>query len=418
MDLGFATPEQIQKVLDDDTNAHLQLGARLIKAGVIDEVQLAQALSVRLGVGFTDLSQVTDIDPEAVAKVPERLARRHTLIPASIDGDVLAVAMARPGNVFAIDTVRTVTGMKIGVLAAPEGRVRQAIERCYGFDLDLESSATEMASVEITDADMDEGETLDIEQLLSVAADAPVIKYVDSLISRAIHDRASDIHIEPGRDSVSVRLRVDGKLRPTVAPPKSMQKAVISRIKILANLDIAEKRLPLDGRLHLKFQGRQVDLRVSTLPTVHGEKMVLRVLDRSAMLVDIESLGAHAAFETHLKRILKDLGGFFIIFVMEQSLAASEMKAEERVAILLMPGDSQSLAKCLLRVIILASRQQVFSTCPRHLKPSAVILVAGGDEGFAVTRFRFLPFIRPTQLVALIHGFSDILRFHTLGLNS
>jgi type II secretory ATPase GspE/PulE/Tfp pilus assembly ATPase PilB-like protein len=148
----------------------------------------------------------------------------------------------------------------------------------------------------------DEEAKLDITQLRTEAEDAPVVKYVDSLISHAIRDRASDIHFEPGRDAVSVRIRVDGRLRQTSAPPKTMQNAVVSRIKILSNLDIAEKRLPLDGRMRVKLQDRQVDLRVSTMPTIHGEKVVLRVLDKSAVRMELDKIGAEADFLTAAAR--------------------------------------------------------------------------------------------------------------------
>ena len=312
VDLGYCTLDQVTSTLDSDADEHLQLGTRLINAGVIDDVKLAHALSVRVGVGFTDLTHLTDINQEAVARVPERLARRYTLIPIDLQGSVLSLAMASPGNVFAIDAVRAATGLRVDILAAPERAIRKAIERCYGFALDLESISTEMASVELSPEEEAES-SLDIEQLLSVAEDAPVVKYVDSLVSRAIHDRASDIHIEPGRESVTVRLRVDGKLRLTVAPPKAMQNAVISRIKILSSLDIAEKRLPLDGRLHLRFQGRDVDLRVSTLPTIHGEKVVLRILDKTALQLDLDSLGGTLEFQGHLQTVLRRPNGIVLV---------------------------------------------------------------------------------------------------------
>ena len=312
VDLGYCTSEEVASALDSNGDEHLQLGTRLIKAGVIDDIELAHALAVRTGVGFTDMAHLTDIDQNVIACVPERLARRYLLIPIDLKENVLSLAMANPANVFAIDAVRAATGLQVNVLAAPEKAIRKAIERFYGFSLDLESISTEMASVEISPEEESES-AIDIEQMLSVAEDAPVVKYVDSLISRAIHDRASDIHIEPAREEVSVRLRVDGKLRPTVAPPKSMQNAVISRIKILSNLDIAEKRLPLDGRLHVRFQNRDVDLRVSTLPTIHGEKVVLRILDKTALQLELESLGGTPEFQGHLKTVLRQPNGIILV---------------------------------------------------------------------------------------------------------
>ena len=313
VELGYATNEDVDAALGRNTDQRLLLGTRLLRAGVIDDIELARALGIRLGVGFSDLTRTTDITQEAVGRLPERIARRYTLIPLKLDGNTLSVAMWNPGNVFAIDAVRAATGLQVRVLAAPEKAIRKALERCYGFDMDLESSATEMASIEITKEEAEESEQLDIQQLMSGAEDTPVVKYVDSLISRAIHDRASDIHIEPGREAVSVRLRVDGKLRQTIAPPKSMQNAVISRIKILSRLDIAEKRLPLDGRLHLKFHGREVDVRVSTLPTIHGEKVVLRILDKNAVRVDLDGLGGDETFASYLRTVLKRPNGIVLV---------------------------------------------------------------------------------------------------------
>jgi len=311
-DLGYATREQIEETVKSEEDAGLQLGMRLLRRNIINDVQLAHALAVRLGVGFTDLSHLSDIDPEAVVVVPERIARRYLLIPMALEGKTLTVAMTSPGNVFAIDVVRAATGYEVKALAAPERAIRQAQDRCYGFGADLENSASELASIEVG-ASEEEEQGLDVGQIRNEAEDAPVVKYVDSLISHAIQDRASDIHIEPARDAVSVRIRVDGRLRPTVAPPKNMQNAVISRIKILSSLDIAEKRLPLDGRLRVKLQGREVDLRVSTLPTIHGEKVVLRILDKTAVRMELEKIGADAQFMEHLRVILRRQTGMILV---------------------------------------------------------------------------------------------------------
>jgi type IV pilus assembly protein PilB len=312
VDLGYATKEQIEEAVRSEQDAGLQLGARLLHKGTITEAQLAHALSVRLGVEFADLARLSDINAEAVAAVPERVARRYLLIPTHLEENVLSVAMVSPGNVFAIDAVRTASGFEVKPIAAPERAIRQAIDRCYGFGSDLETTVSELASAELLDVS-EEPESLDVGQLRNEAEDAPVVKYVDSLISHAIRDRASDIHIEPARDSVTVRVRVDGKLRNTIAPPKSMQNAVISRIKILSNLDIAEKRLPLDGRLRARIQGREVDLRVSTMPTIHGEKVVLRVLDKTAVKLDLDKIGGEVNFQEHLKHVLRRNTGMILV---------------------------------------------------------------------------------------------------------
>ena len=311
VDLGYASAPEVEKTVRSEQDAGLQLGLRLLRRGVINETQLAHALSVRLGVGFTDLARPADIDPAAVALVPERIARRYLLIPVLLQDGILTVAMVSPGNVFAIDAVRAASGLEVKVLAGPERAIRQALDRFYGFASDLQNSATEMANVDASDQDSAQ-EVIEA-QTRNEADDAPVVKYVDSLIVHAIRDRASDIHIEPGRESVSVRIRVDGRLRATIAPPKSLQNAVISRIKILSSLDIAEKRLPLDGRMRVKVQGRDVDLRVSTLPTIHGEKVVLRILDKGATRMELDTIGAEPDFMDHLRTILKRQNGMILV---------------------------------------------------------------------------------------------------------
>ena len=311
VELGYAEREVIEEALKRSRNSHLLMGMKLLKEKVINDRQLAHALSKRFDIGYTELDKPGEVDPTAVSSVPERMARRYLLIPTKIEGDTLTIAMSCPTNVFAIDAVRAATGMQIRVLAAPESAIRKAIDNYYEFGPDLQSTVSALALVEMGEDSGDLNE--DLGQLRNEAEDAPVVKYVDSLISHAIHDRASDVHIEPGRNVVSVRIRIDGHLRQTIAPPKSMQNAVISRIKILANLDIAEKRLPLDGRIRVKMQGRDVDLRVSTMPTIHGEKVVLRVLDKGAVCKDLSEIGADGDFLQYLKTALLRPNGMILV---------------------------------------------------------------------------------------------------------
>ena len=315
VDLGYVTPEQIEQALESKEDAYARLGLRLVRKGMINEAQLAYAVSLRLGVAFTELTDPSETQPAAIAAVPDRIARRYSLVPLRIEANVLMVAMSSPGNVYALDVVRAVTGYEVKPVAAPEHAIRQALERCYGISSDLQSSASELATTP-TEQNLklgSEESTTDTEQLLSEAEDAPVVKYVDSLINDSIAGRASDIHIEPGRNAVSVRVRVDGRLRRTIPPPKQMQNAVISRIKILSRLDIAEKRLPLDGRMRAKFQGREVDLRVSTLPSIYGEKVVLRILDRTSVQLDLNKIITDTEFLAHLQKILGRQNGMILV---------------------------------------------------------------------------------------------------------
>jgi type IV pilus assembly protein PilB len=314
-DLGYVTQEQIEQALESKEDTYTRLGARLVRRGIINEAQLAYAVSLRLGITFTELTDPSETQAAAIAAVPDRIARRYSLVPLRIEGDVLVVAMSSPGNVYALDVVRAVTGYEVRPVAAPEPAIRQAIERCYGLSSALQSSASELATTpaaEHPEASTEESVT-DTEQLLSEAEDAPVVKYVDSLVNDAIAGRASDIHIEPGRNAVSVRVRVDGRLRRTIPPPKQMQNAVVSRIKILSRLDIAEKRLPLDGRMRATFQGREVDLRVSTMPSIYGEKVVLRILDRTSVQLDLNKIVTDAEFLAHLQKILTRQNGMILL---------------------------------------------------------------------------------------------------------
>ena len=315
VDLGYVTQAQVEQALESKEDAYARLGMRLLRKGVINEAQLAYAMSLRLGITFTELTDPSETQPAAIAAVPDRIARRYSLIPLRIEDNVLVVAMSSPGNVYALDVVRAVTGYEVKPVAAPEHAIRQALSRCYGISSDLQSSATELATTKSVDEVKLGGEesATDTEQLLNEAEDAPVVKYVDSLINDSIAGRASDIHIEPGRNAVSVRVRVDGRLRRTIPPPKQMQNAVISRIKILSRLDIAEKRLPLDGRMRAKFQGREVDLRVSTLPSIYGEKVVLRILDRSSVNLDLAKIITDANFLAHLQKILVRQNGMILV---------------------------------------------------------------------------------------------------------
>jgi type IV pilus assembly protein PilB len=313
--LGYATTAQIDQALESKEDAYARLGLRLVRKGLITEGQLAYALSLRLGVGFTELTDPSEIQPAAIAVVPDRIARRYSLIPLRLEGNLLVVAMSSPGNVYALDVVRAVTGFEVKPVAATEHAIRQALERCYGISSDLQNSASAMVA---TGAEGDlslvsDESVADAEQLRNEAEDAPVVKYVDSLIRDSIAERASDIHIQPGREAVSVRVRVDGRLRLTIPPPKQMQNAVISRIKILSRLDIAEKRLPLDGRMRAKFQGRDVDLRVSTLPSIYGEKVVLRILDRTSVNLELNKIITDAAFLAHMQKILARQNGMILV---------------------------------------------------------------------------------------------------------
>jgi type IV pilus assembly protein PilB len=264
----------------------------LIDLGLIKEADLVRALAEQVGLEFVDLTD-TQIDPASTALLPEALARRYRALPIGDRDGKLLVAMSDPANVYALDDIRTITGRDVQPVVATSADVEAAIAKYAGLDSHVEQLAAEAA-------EGSEGEELDLEAALE---DAPIVKLVNAIMSQAVAERASDVHIEPGERDVRIRFRVDGVLHEPMRPqPKNLQGGLISRQNVMADLNIAEKRVPQDGRISMKVGTRQLDLRVATLPTVHGEKVVIRVLDKSNALLALEELGfmpdSYARFAT------------------------------------------------------------------------------------------------------------------------
>jgi len=251
----------------------------VIGHGRVSEQQFAQALAEQHGLTFVDLGALT-IDAEVVGLVPAALCRRRRVMPVARSGDRLTLAMVDPSDILAIDDVASVTGLIARPVVVTSSAMTQAIGRYLRSDTELSqiSAALEQsaAPTEVSDAGED--------------PDAPVVRFVSLLIDQAITDRASDIHVEPTGSELKVRLRIDGVLHEMQSADRSIMDGVISRLKIMSDLDIAERRKPQDGRLSVKHEGRTVDLRVATLPTVWGEKVVMRILDHSAESRRLEDL--------------------------------------------------------------------------------------------------------------------------------
>ena len=279
---GLLSRANLDRATTIQSDTGLPLGRILVEEGFIKETDLVKTLAGHIGLEFVSLDEIT-IDPSATALVPEALARRYAAIPIGFDDKgKLIVAMADPANVLAIDDIRAITGIDVVPKVATRTEVEDAISRMAQFD----------------DAVSDLGELLDdaavVEDLGALEAsvdEAPVVKLVNTIITRAINERASDIHIEPGEKDLRVRFRIDGVLHEAMSTPRAITNAMVSRLKIMADINIAERRVPQDGRISLKVQNRQVDLRVATLPSVHGEKVVLRILDRSSILLELTDLG-------------------------------------------------------------------------------------------------------------------------------
>jgi len=278
---GLITEETLAKAIELTEERSHPLGRVLVDEGFIQESDLVRALAGHIGIEFVDLSEIT-IDPAAASLVPDGLARRYAALPIGFDGEKLIIAMADPGNVLAVDDIRAVSGREVITKVATRTDVENALGRLAGLD----DSVTDLAELAA-----DGVETEDLGAVEAAADEAPVIKLVNTLITRAAADRASDIHIEPTDRDLRIRYRIDGVLHELMRTPRSIARAVVSRLKIMSDIDIAERRRPQDGRISLKVSGRSVDLRVSTLPTIYGEKVVMRILDNSTATLDLTDLG-------------------------------------------------------------------------------------------------------------------------------
>jgi type IV pilus assembly protein PilB len=281
IELGYITNEQLEVALEEHRKTPKSLGRVLIDLGMIKEADLVRALAEQVGLEFVDLSD-HPIDPTTTVLLPEALARRYRALPIGERDGKLLVAMSDPANVYALDDIRTITGRDVQPVVATANDVERAIQKYAGMDSQVEA----MASIA---AEQTEGEETDLEAALE---DAPIVKLVNAIMTQAVGDRASDVHLEPAEKNVRIRFRVDGVLHEPMPPaPKNIQGGLISRLKVMADLNIAEKRVPQDGRISMKVGGKQLDLRVATLPTVWGEKVVIRVLDKSNALLKLEDLG-------------------------------------------------------------------------------------------------------------------------------
>jgi len=256
-----------------------------------------------------DLSKL-EIDPHVVRLVPREMARRFRVAAVRQEGDVLLLAMADPLDVIATDTVAANTGYEVRPVAADAEQILRVIDRHYGEAIDIEKSIQNIVDVEVDSGPSPEG---DAEQLTIEANDAPVIRLVNLILLQAIEEGASDIHIEPREKGLAVRLRVDGVLREILPPPKRMQWAITSRIKIMSGLNIAERRLPQDGSCRVRVMHRVVDIRVSTVPTIYGEKVVMRLLDKSNLKTDLEDLGFDPASLTMINEAIHQPHGMILL---------------------------------------------------------------------------------------------------------
>src|SRR5919106_228457 len=302
---GLITQEQLQLAQSEQERKGRSLGRVLIELGLVKETDLVAALARQVGLEFVDLTAHT-IDPSAASLLSDQVARRYRALPIGYEDSRLVVAMSDPSNVFALDDIRTITGLEVKPVVATAADIDAAIRKYGQFDQSVEDVASEAATAA-------GGQTTDLDEIEAAIEDAPIVKLVNLLITQAVSDRASDIHIEPAEKDIRIRYRIDGVLHEVMRSPKNIQAGLISRLKVMADINIAERRIPQDGRIGLVVGGRAVDLRLATLPTVYGEKIVIRILDKTSVLLKLEDLGfSGPAFASYEKGFRKPYGTILV----------------------------------------------------------------------------------------------------------
>src|SRR6266498_1833747 len=292
---GLIDNDQLARALQEQKGSNDKLGSILVKLNFVTEEKLIAFLSRQYGIQSITLSQL-DIDPEVLKLVPEQIARKYEVLPIKRQGNQITLAMADPTNVFALDDVGFMTNLQVVPVVASQAAIRAAVDRCYdnkGGDFAEIVLAMEGTSgdVELVEGEEQVSAKVNIFELKESADEAPVVRLINMILVDAIRRGASDIHLEPYEKVFRVRFRVDGVLHEIMTPPKRLEAALTSRVKIMASLDIAERRLPPDGRIKLRFNQREIDFRVSTLPTIFGEKTVMRILDKDSLQLDLTLLG-------------------------------------------------------------------------------------------------------------------------------
>ncbi len=310
---GLVDDLQLEEVVQEHTRSGKPVIQLLQDFGLLDLETILQIMASHLGTEVVELREL-ELTPEILQTVPATAARMHQCLPVAVDGSTVRVALSDPLNSAAIDELGYLTGKEVQVVVADPAQIEKAINKHYGeesesiSDILKELGADADIAREVAEATSGDGVT-DLENL---ANETPIIKFVNLVLYQAVQDRASDIHFEPFEDEFKIRYRVDGALYEMTPPPKHLALPVTSRLKVMANLDIAERRLPQDGRIGITLAGRQIDLRVSTLPTQFGESVVLRVLDRSAVNMALESLGFPKHVYDHVMLTIQQPNGIFI----------------------------------------------------------------------------------------------------------
>ena len=301
VEAGVISAQQLQEALSKQKILGKRLGKVLVDTGITTEDSIATTLAAQMNIPYLNLNEIT-ITPEVLTTIPDGIVRSHNLLPVKLEGNKLQITMVDPLDVFIIDEITFQTGYELEIGISPESQIEAAIKHYYGNSESLQNAVDNLALERKTEVTLDESffTTFDLNE---EEQNVPIINLVNTIIQQAINDKASDIHIEPDEEVVRVRYRIDGILNELMKAPKTIQSELISRLKIMAQMDISEKRLPQDGRIKVKIQNKSIDLRVSSLPTVFGEKIVIRILDKSRLSLTLDQVG----FDEDLLKLFKTL---------------------------------------------------------------------------------------------------------------
>ncbi|TWT61822.1 GspE/PulE family protein [Rubinisphaera italica] len=311
VDLGYMSDDQLWDVLEEQNQSPGELiGQVAVRMGFVTDSQVTEALAEQHGMPVVNLAE-TNIPPKVLELVPETMAAVYKIVPISMKDNVLTVAMANPGNVAALDDLRNFLGVDVRGAVSSLSDVETAIAKVYaGHEDSIEDVIGQLESGHEDDGKI---RGIDIGDMDQMSDAAPIRKLLNMILLLAIKDQASDIHFEPFEDEFKVRVKADGVLYEMVPPPRHLANAIVSRIKVMSELDIAERRLPQDGRIELNVGGNPVDLRVSVLPTINGESVVMRVLDRTVIQLDLNKIGMDANTLSRFRRMLKLPNGIVLV---------------------------------------------------------------------------------------------------------
>ncbi|RJP21835.1 MAG: type II secretion system protein GspE [Deltaproteobacteria bacterium] len=314
VETGLLTEEMVSRALSEQRSKRGKLGEVIVSLGLASEYEIAQALSLQLGISQIDMKN-TPVEPQAIELIGEKVARKHLIVPISIDHKELHIAMADPLSFEAFEDVRFASGLTIKPFISTRSDILWAIDQHYHLGSSLSTIVKDIVEERLVEVvhETQDLEGKDLEDLRKKSEAAPVIRMVNLIVAEAVDQGASDIHVEPTKTALQIRNRVDGLMRKSMDLPKWVQGAVISRVKIMAKMDIAEKRLPQDGRIGVRVGGRSLDLRVSTIPANYGEKVVIRILDSANANISLDAMGLAPAELSKMEDIISRPQGIILI---------------------------------------------------------------------------------------------------------